>query len=98
MIHVVLCDESGNSIGDGIDVEPSVFVAAVDDRFCCLRFVDPYGDAVFNRLQLPLLSDELRLLKTLCQDEKSRIQIEQIERLVHRCRQEIHTYLKFIGD
>jgi len=30
---------------------------------CCLRFVDPYGDTVFNRGQMPVLLDELRALR-----------------------------------
>jgi len=64
----------------------------------CLRFVDPYGDAVFNRYQLPILIEELR---AALRDERDRITREHLERLIALAVQatgEIHTYVKFIGD
>jgi hypothetical protein len=32
---------------------------ADDEETICLRFIDPYGDAIFNGLQLPVLLAEL---------------------------------------
>ena len=29
----------------------------------CLRFIDPYGDALFNQIQLPFLLSELEVLR-----------------------------------
>lgn len=37
------------------------FLAMVDaDATACLRFIDPYGDTLFNSLQLPVLESELK--------------------------------------
>jgi len=56
MIRVVIEDERGTVIGKGVDVSTNVIAHPDDLRFKCLRFVDPYGDTVFNRVQLvPLL-------------------------------------------
>ena len=54
MIRVLIQDEKGNEISQAVDV-PTAAIAQPDDlRFTCLRFVDPYGDTVFNSLQLAL--------------------------------------------
>jgi len=50
MIRVVLQDESASEINPGIDVPSEILARLDDDRFACLRFVDPYGDTIFNRL------------------------------------------------
>jgi hypothetical protein len=35
---------------------------AIVDSTVCLRFIDPYGDTLFNRLQIPVLQNELLAL------------------------------------
>ena len=35
-------------------------VVGYSPKSVCLRFIDPYGDATFNQLQLPLLLRELK--------------------------------------
>lgn len=64
----------------------------------CLRFIDPYGDAVFNRAQLPILIDELRAVLRDEQDPRTRAHLEEVIALAARAAGEVHTYLKFIGD
>jgi hypothetical protein len=39
----------------------------------CLRFIDDYGETVFNRLQLPVLRDELIRLRPLITGETIRV-------------------------
>jgi hypothetical protein len=42
------------------------------DRTSCLRFIDPYGDTVFNGSQMPILLSELRSNASCLSDERLR--------------------------
>jgi hypothetical protein len=66
LTHVTLNDEKGMPIREMV-ANPSVLdplLASVeqDDSFRCLRYIDPYGDTVFNRLQMDHLLDELHMV------------------------------------
>ena len=50
----------------------------------CLRFIDPYGDTIFNHLQLPLLLEELELHGRLATDAELREHIRAMMELVKR--------------
>ena len=63
-IRVVLQDESGCQIGEGIDIAAKIFPQLGDDCLFVFRFVDLYGDTVFNALQAKFVVDELGILKT----------------------------------
>ena len=64
----------------------------------CLRFVEPWGDAVFNQTQLPFLLAELRSEVRLATDEKFREHLQQVVTLVESAQDQTHVYVKFIGD
>lgn len=64
----------------------------------CLRFVDPYGDAVFNQAQLPLLINELRASQAQQKSDERRTLLQRVGELVERADGQLHTYVKFIGD
>lgn len=64
----------------------------------CLRFVVPWGDAVFNQAQNSDLLNELSAEVREARDPEVRDQLEKIIRLVELARNETHTYIKFIGD
>ena len=59
-----------------------------DTRFACLRFVDPYGDTVFNQLQIPVVLQDLRLLATTPLGKDQLSQIRGIEALNRGLRSE----------
>jgi hypothetical protein len=50
----------------------------------CLRFVDPAGRTVFNRLQLPALSDELRYARAVARDAELARNAEWVLRFLAR--------------
>jgi hypothetical protein len=64
-----------------------------------LRYVDPYGDTVFNTIQARELVEEVEQLLT-------RSDLEAIERrglarlkvMGERCRDDVHLYIWCIGD
>jgi len=98
MIRVVVQDEKGNDVSEPVDVSTGVLAHPDDLRFTCLRFVDPYGDTVFNRVHLVPLLEDLRLLRESCNSSQEESVLNQIEALIERCRGEPHLYLKLIGD
>jgi len=98
MIRVVIQDEDGNEVSEGVDVPTSLLSRLDDPRFSCLRYVDPYGDTVFNRVQLSDLLQDLRTIGQSCQARDHEPEMRRIERLVERCQKEPHLYVRMIGD
>jgi hypothetical protein len=98
LIRVALQDETGQSIAEGVDLPQDCLPPIEDRRFPFLRYIDPYGDTIFNRLQMDPILDELRLLKAITQDRGKASLLERTEGLAKRCQSETHLYLAFIGD
>ena len=70
-----------------------------DDRsYCCLRFIDWYGDTVFNHLQMGEFLEELDRVAGQAREPGARELLAQVETLARRCQSEVHIYLRFIGD
>ncbi|MEE1769315.1 hypothetical protein PUR34_14440 [Streptomyces sp. JV185] len=59
-----------------------------------LRSLDPYGDAVFNHRQVPLLLSELDRLPAACGGDW----VKQARELCQVVQQRVHRYLWFVGD
>jgi hypothetical protein len=64
----------------------------------CLQFIDPYGDTTFNRLQIPILIEELKSVAKKLQDNAIRDHLRRLIELAEKSQDEVHTYLKFVGD
>lgn len=99
-IGVELQDERGGTIARLDDPWGLVndIVASVEDdaSSAYLRCIDPYGDTVFNRLQVPLLIEELERVSAWKANTKLR---DDLVRFAQRVVDEgPHLYLKFIGD
>ncbi len=69
-----------------------------DASFPLLQYVDPYGDAVFKRAQMPEVLRELDVLMNRCSDEHSKALLRQVQELAKGCQDSPHTYLRFVGD
>lgn len=74
--------------------ELEVTIDLTQNDFLLLRYLDPYGDTVFNSLQMEDLINDLLKLKSLIQD----LLIDEILAFAERCKQEGHLYLVFSGD
>ena len=78
---------------------PAGLIPPIDDlRYSCLRFVDPYGDTVFNTVQSSFLLEDLGLLKSELGPPADHELIGRMEALVEVSRSEPHQYVRFIGD
>lgn len=63
-------------------------------EFVLIKYLDPYGDATFNKLQMSDLIKDLNELKKT----ESKEQIDEICQLAARCKSGVHLYLTFYGD
>ncbi len=101
IIRIVLEDEHGTPLeeveGDTVALG-SVLAAAPVEGTSCLRFLDPYGDAVFNQLQAPVLRRELEAIRATPEARPVSSVIDEVLALVTKCEARPHTYLRFFGD
>jgi hypothetical protein len=63
-----------------------------------LTSIDPYGDTVFNRIQIERFLHEWILVSAKVQTSEESSLVAAIEKMARRCHDEVHLYLKFIGD
>jgi hypothetical protein len=94
-------DERGElveSVGDPTNILPKLLPLPEDDSFSCLRYIDRYGDTVFNQRQIGDFLLELKRIrkKTITGPEMDLL--DAIKKLAERCRAELHLYLKFYGE
>lgn len=99
-ISVVLTDEDGGEVKrfeDSDDALHRLLPSADDHSYHYLRFIDWYGDTVFNKLQMEPFLDEWGRLEALARTEDKEF-FYQISELARQCQREQHLYLKFEGD
>jgi hypothetical protein len=69
-----------------------------DPRFPVLRYIDPYGNTIFNGEQMYPLVEELdRLAEEFSTVEENDL-LSQVRELAVYCRDHPHIFLRFIGD
>jgi hypothetical protein len=97
--------ERGETVRDLSDPSGGTFDAAGDfDRLLTgadglMRYVDPYGATVFNRIQAAdLLADIDQLAAKKNVTALERRGLERLRMMTERCRDSVHLYLWFIGD
>jgi len=100
-LSVVLESERGESL-DRFDDEKNLFHNFLpnpeDTTYQLIRFVDWYGDTVFNRLQMDALLVDLKKLATAVKTEEEMELLRRVIHFAHRIKEEPHLYLKFYGD
>lgn len=103
-INVALRDEHCNIIGDMITDFHGVIAKSLpaisDNRYCCIRFIDPYGDTIFNHIQAKTLLNEWDSLCDSFTGECAEQLWDDIRNLITFCASNkgIHHYIAFIGD
>ena len=99
-IAIRLEDEHGNVLEtlDWPNWLDHLLPAYEDESFQCLRFVDPYGDTVFNRVQMPTFISELERVQQQADSDRERGRLVEVGRLAERCLREVHLYVRFFGD
>lgn len=101
-LSVVLETESGEEL-ERVD-DPSnmlhVLLVGADERSCSLlRFIDWYGDTVFNHLQIESFLIEWEVLdQQSIRSSEEKALLDRIKKMAQRAQKEPHLYLKFYGD
>ncbi len=94
-------DEQGNavnSVPDPHNILSGLIAAGSDENTVCLRFIDPYGNTVFNLWQMePLLSEITGLHRFAKKPEQEEL-LHQVEELIRQGQQRLHHYIKIYGD
>ena len=106
-IRAELRDERGNAIRGLDDPSGGTFDAAGDfDRLLAagsptcrlLHYVDPYGDTMFNSVQMSDVLDDIERLGQQELKPTERRGLDRLRAMCHRCRDSVHLYVWFIGD
>src|SRR6185436_10214940 len=66
--------------------------------FPCLRFVDPYGDTVFNQFQITQVISELERLSAQKHEPEVERHLRAVLEFVRQATGKVHTYIRFYGD
>jgi hypothetical protein len=99
-MDVRLENDTGEAIEtliDSGDCLEKIILECELERSPTLRFIDPFGNALFNRLQIPYLIREVELAREQLSDGRAADFAEDLLALARRCRDEANSYLKFHG-
>lgn len=98
-IGVQVEDEHGVRAGEAWwHVRSTAALVGEHARTCCLRFIDPYGNAVFNQAQIPVLLEELRALRNRESDTELAAVLGEVSEFIEHAADQVHTYVRFVGD
>ena len=97
-IDVNLQDERGAVIESLHDEKSLLNKLLPRENHSLLSGIDPYGDTIFNQLQMDQFLSELNELKKREMAPDQAKHLEKIETLALRCQRGVHLHLKFIGD
>src|SRR5687768_9773917 len=100
-LGISLQDELGaelDSIVDPKNVLGKLLPEHDDPAYPILASIDFYGDTVFNRMQMDRFLTEWTDVAAKASTAEERLLLSAIEGMAHRCQDEVHLYLKFIGD
>ena len=64
----------------------------------CLRFIDPYGDTVFNQAQLPVLLAELRQLQGQLGSPEQASVLNDLFHFIDPALDQPQVYVRFLGE
>jgi hypothetical protein len=93
--------ESGEVLGEVFDPKMILSRASQRDAFAgtrLLKYLVPWGDAVFNQAQADDLGADIAHVRRTTQDKQLLELLLQLEPLVALLSRETHAYLWFIGD
>lgn len=69
-----------------------------NDDFPMIKFIDRYGNTVFNGPQMEAVVPELRRLRERARNDVQARVVDGVIELAETCANEVHPYLVFVGD
>lgn len=99
-IKAILQSIEGKREGEVTD--PTCSLEAVwpcgNQEYPLLQYIDPYGNAIYNGLQMPEIRRELDILAEHAQSDVQRNILRRVHELAVRCQEKPHLFLRFRGD
>ena len=96
-LTVRLQDERGKSESES-DIGIDFRIPTGDSCFRLLCYIDPYGDTIFNQLQMGTFLAEWEKIRGEAKTEDETAAWSGVKQLATRCMNQVHLYLRFIGD
>jgi hypothetical protein len=100
-VDVQIEDEDGNMIEHMGDIKGqfSNFIPSlIESNSFCLRFIDLYGNTIFNQMQIPILIEEISEALEHVENKDNYEFINEILLFIRKAKGQVHTYVRFIGD
>ena len=100
-LGIEVIGEFGNKIeeiGDPYEMLPALLPPWDDPAYPFLGSIDLYGNTIFNRIQMERFLTEWDYVVSHAQSVQEQELVAAIRRMACRCRDEVHLYLKFVGD
>jgi hypothetical protein len=100
-LSIELQDEWGGILGSTADPRnllASLLPPVLDKSSLMLGHIDPYANTTFNNLQISQFLVEWAGVSSRARTAEKRELVSAIEAMAQRVRDEVHLYLKFIGD
>ena len=69
-----------------------------DPSFPLLGSVDPYGNTIFNGIQMERFIKEWDCVIAKAEDQDDKELLAKVRVMANRCEAEPHTFLRFVGD
>ncbi|HET9181576.1 MAG TPA: hypothetical protein VFP59_05545 [Candidatus Angelobacter sp.] len=66
--------------------------------FPLLQYIDPYGNAIFNGLQMSEVKRELSELINRASNDEQRSVLRRVLEMAEECEKHPHKFLRFRGD
>jgi hypothetical protein len=96
-VHTVEIREEDGTVlerfHDTGEIAALVAEVADDQSFCCLRFVDPYGNTIFNSNQAGELAIEITR-----RADPNDVTVAHVVEMADRVASEVNQYLWLLGD
>ena len=68
------------------------------DSTHCIQYMNPYGDTIFNSMQLTRFLDEWKMVEAQAATQEEKDLVAAVQRLALLAEDENHMYIKFVGD
>jgi len=85
-------------VADPAELTQTLLPDAADVSWSCLRFVDPRGATIFNRLQVPSLIGELQRRLAELDDPDVKEHLGEILQLVESAEGQSGTFVRFVSE
>lgn len=101
-ISAQLVSERGEIIEEVYDEEgrlrPLIEAVPEFESTHCIQYMNPYGDTIFNNLQLVRFLEEWKMVEAQADTEEEKDLVASVQRLALLAEEENHMYIKFVGD